>query len=415
MNAETDGDRRAGQPWLTRGVLGVGTASLCSDASHEMVTSLLPTFLTSTLHAGPAALGTIDGISDALASVAKLAGGSLAAEPRRRPRIASGGYLGTALATAAIGLTSALWQVGALRAFAWLSRGIRSPARDMILTDLAGRGAYGRAFGLERAGDNAGAILGPLLAAGLVGALGVRHTILLAVVPGVFAALSITLAAREVRRVATTGRAKATLRLNLGALRRAGIGPVLVPVALFELGNAATTLLILRATDLLHHGGRSLATATSVAVLLYAGYNAVATGAALVGGQLADRVSPRLVFALGAAGFLAGYLIFAAGPRSWLPLLLAFALAGAGIGLAETAQSAVVAAALPDELRSNGFGLLGLVQALGDVGSTLVAGLLWSQVSATVAFGYLAVWMAASVLAAGLWRRRSPVAAGGAP
>jgi MFS family permease len=408
-------DRKLEQPWLTRGVLGVGTASLCSDASHEMVTSLLPTFLTSTLHAGPAALGTIDGISDALASVAKLAGGSLAAEPQWRPRIASGGYLGTALATAAIGVTSALWQVGVLRAFAWLSRGIRSPARDMILTDLAGRGAYGRAFGLERAGDNAGAILGPLLAAGLVGVLGVRHTILLAIIPGVLAALSITVAAREVRRVATTGRAKATLRLNLGELHRAGIGRVLVPVALFELGNAATTLLILRATDLLHHGGRSLAAATSLAVLLYAGYNAVATVTALAGGQLADRVSPRLVFALGGACFLAGYLVFAAGPRGWPLLLLAFALAGAGIGLAETAQSAVVAGALPDELRSNGFGLLGLVQALGDVGSTLVAGLLWSQLSATVAFGYLAAWMAASVLAAGLWRRRTAIAAGGLP
>ena len=213
--------------WLTRGVLGVGGASLCSDAGHEMATSLLPTLLTSSLHAGPAALGTIDGISDALSSVAKLAGGSLATDRARRPRIASGGYLGTALATALIGVATALWQVAFLRAFAWVSRGLRSPARDMILTDLAGRGAYGRAFGVERAGDNAGAIIGPLAAAGLVGVLGVRHTILLAIVPGALAALAITVAAREVRQVMTQTRAKATLRLNLRALHRAGIARLL--------------------------------------------------------------------------------------------------------------------------------------------------------------------------------------------
>jgi MFS family permease len=399
--------QQAPERWLTGGVLGVGGASLCSDTGHEMATSLLPTLLTASLHAGPAALGTIDGISDALASVAKLLGGSLATDRGRRSRIASGGYLGTGVATALIGAAAAVWQVAALRAVAWVSRGLRSPARDMILTDLAGRGAYGRAFGVERAGDNAGAIAGPLIAAGLVGVLGVRHTIMLAIVPGALAAMSITVAAREVRRATTATHAKATLRLNLRALHRAGIGRLLTPVALFELGNVATTLLILRATDLLHTGGRSLSAATSLAVLLYACYNAVATVTALGGGQLADRRSPRLVFGLGAACFLAGYLIFAAGPHAWTALLLAFALAGAGIGLAETAQSAVVAGSLPDSLRSNGFGLLGLVQALGDVGSTLIAGVLWSQWSGRVAFCYLAGWMALSVLAGSLWRART--------
>lgn len=394
--------------WLTRGVIGVGAASLCSDSSHELVTSLLPTFITVTLHSGPAALGTIDGIADALASLAKLAGGTLAAEPARRPRLASSGYLGTAIATAVIGVCTALWQVAILRAFAWVSRGIRSPARDMILTDLARRGAYGRAFGIERAGDNAGAIIGPLIAAALVGTLGVRHTIWLAIVPGVLAALAITIAAREARTVATRAGAKATLRLNLAALKRAGIGRTLTPVALFELGNVATTLLILRATGLLRAGGHSLTAATSIAVLLYAGYNTVATVTALAGGQLSDRVSPRAAFTLGGSCFLTGYALFAAGPHDWPLLLVAFALAGAGIGLAETAESAIVAGTLPDRLRSNGFGLLGLVQALGDVGSTLVAGVLWATMSGSIAFAYLAAWMTASVLTAGLWTARGP-------
>src|SRR5947199_3553897 len=123
---ENDGD------WLTRGVVSVGGASFFSDTGHEMVTSVLPTFLTSTLHAGPSALGAIDGVADALTGLCKLAGGPLANEPARRGRLASGGYLGTAVATAAIGLATAVWQVAILRALAWVSRGIRSPARGML-------------------------------------------------------------------------------------------------------------------------------------------------------------------------------------------------------------------------------------------------------------------------------------------
>ena len=277
-------DEATGERWLGAGVVGVGSASLFSDAGHEMVTSLLPTFLTATLHSGPAALGAIDSVADALTGITKLAGGPLANDPKRRARLASSGYLGTAVATAAIGVTAAVWQVAILRGIAWMSRGIRSPARDMLLTSLAGRDAYGRAFGLERAGDNAGAIIGPLLAAGLVGVLGVRHAILLAFIPGVLAAVAITLAAREAARVVGSDVGRRTFSLNLRELRHAGLGRVLAPVALFELGNVATTLLILRATGLLHTSGRSLTAATSLAILLYVAHNAAATATALAGG-----------------------------------------------------------------------------------------------------------------------------------
>jgi hypothetical protein len=119
--------RADGERWLTRGVWGVGGASLFSDAGHELATSLLPTFLTSTLHAGPGALGAIEGASDALMGVSKLAGGPLSNDPARRGRLASGGYVGTAVATAAIGLAATVWQVAVLRALAWISRGIRKP------------------------------------------------------------------------------------------------------------------------------------------------------------------------------------------------------------------------------------------------------------------------------------------------
>ena len=392
--------------WFTRGVGGIGAASFFSDAGHEVATSVLPTFLTSTLNAGPGALGAIEGVSDALIGLSKLAGGPLSNDPSRRGRIASGGYLVTAVATSAIGLTTALWQVAGLRALAWMSRGIRSPARDTLLISLVQREAYGRASGVERAGDNAGAIVGPLLAAALVGVVGIRHTILLAFLPGIFAAWAITVAAREARRTVAPAQGRRTLSFNLRELRQAGLARALAPVALFEVGNMATTLLILRATDLLHAQGRGLAAATSAAILLYAAHNGAAALAALGGGQLADRTGPRTVFAAGCACYIAAYAVFAWDQHAVPVLLGAFLLAGVGIGLAETAESTVVALLLPDRLRGNGYGVLGLVQSVGGLGASVVVGVLWAAVSPTLAFGYAASWMVAALLATTLIRRR---------
>lgn len=169
--------------WLSRGVASVGLASFFSDSGHEIATAILPSFVTAVLRSTPGALGVIEGISDALTGVAKLIGGPLANDPRRRGEMARGGYLVTAAATGAIGLCGAVWQVGVLRATAWAARGIRSPARDSLLASLAPAAAYGRAFGLERAGDNMGAVAGPLLASALVAALGIRPAIYFAVIP----------------------------------------------------------------------------------------------------------------------------------------------------------------------------------------------------------------------------------------
>lgn len=399
----------AGSRWFTRGVRDIAAASFFSDAGHEMATSVLPTFLTTTLGAGPAALGAVEGVSDALIGVSKLAGGPLAADPARRGRIASGGYLVTAVATAAIGLATAVWQVGALRAIAWISRGVRGPARDTLLMSLVPREAYGRASGAERAGDNAGAILGPLLAAGLVAVIGVRHILLLALIPGLLAAAAITAAAREARRTVAAPSARRTLSLNLAELRRAGLPRALAPATLFEIGNVATTLLILRATELLASGGRTATAAASLAILMYAAHNGAATVSALTGGHLTDRIGPRYVLGAGASCYVVAYVAFAADGSAWAVVLGAFLLAGVGIGLVETAETTTVALALPDRLRGNGFGVLGLIQSFGDLGASLVVGLLWAAISPAVAFGYAAAWMLASVVASVLTRpRRAP-------
>src|SRR5215210_771347 len=155
--------------WLTRGVVGIGGASLLSDLGHEVPTALLPSFLTSTLGASAAALGLIEGVADGAAGIARFAGGALADDPERRRRSALGGYAATAALSSLIGVTTSAWQAGALRAGAWAARGLRVPARNALLADAVPPAAYGRAYGFERALDNLGAIIGPLIGIALVG------------------------------------------------------------------------------------------------------------------------------------------------------------------------------------------------------------------------------------------------------
>lgn len=401
---ESDLTDESSQKWLTPGIGAVGAASFFSDTGHEITTSVLPTFLTATLGASAAALGVIDGISDALIGVMKLLGGPLANDPDKRGRIASGGYLGTALATGAVGAATTVWQAGALRAFAWLSRGLRSPARDALLASLSPKSFHGRAFGLERAGDNLGAVAGPLLAAGLVAWLGVRPALYLAAIPGLFAAVAIIVAAREARRRLHNAGEASPRRYEIRALRDAGMLRALLPVTLFEFGNLATTLLILRATQLLSSPQRTVTTATSLAILIYAAHNLIAAGASVAAGRWYDRTGPRAVFATGAGVYVIAYGLFAAGTHSTLGTAATFALAGAGIGLVEPTESALVAQLLPDRLRGGGFGLLGAVQAIGDLVATVTAGFLYTTVSPTVAFGYAATWMAIAVCSAAVLR-----------
>jgi MFS family permease len=381
---------------LTRGVAGIGGASLLSDLGHEVPTSLLPSFLTSTLGAPAAALGLIEGIADGCAGVARFAGGALADDPERRRRAALGGYTATAVLSSLIGVATAAWQVGILRTGAWAARGLRVPARNALLADVVPPGAYGRAYGFERSMDNLGAIGGPLLALGLVALVGTRTAILLSVIPGLLAALAILYAIRAIARPRELHRPP--LQFHLRAALRGRLTGIFVGISTFELGNVAATLLILRATELLTpaHGHDR---ATEIALVLYIAYNAAATLAGVPGGHAGDRAGSLRVLALGVALFGVAYLGFALTGSSIATLAVSFVAAGIAIGFVETAEHATVAEHAPADLRGSAFGALAAVQSLGNLAASAVAGLLWTAVSARAAFGYLAAWMLVSLLA----------------
>lgn len=381
------------RPWLTPGVGGIGTASFLADVGHEIPTSLMASFVTATLGAPAAALGLIEGIAEGLAGAGRFVGGALADDPKRRRAVAVGGYSATAVLSALIGTTTSVLQAGVLRGAAWAARGLRVPARNALLADVVPASAYGRAYGFERTMDNLGAIFGPLLALGLVAMFSVRTAILISVIPGLLAAVAIVYAIRQAKLPKVTERKK--LRFQVRPVLRGQLGRVMAGFIAFEVGNVAATLLILRATDVLTPG-RGIDTATQLAIGLYVIYNVAATVASFPAGGLSDKLGrrgPVLVTAAGVAAFLLAYLLFAVSGPALLVLGVAFALAGVGIGCAETAEHAAVAAFAPEGIRGSAFGLLATVQAIGNVAASVVAGLIYTLVSPAAAFVYLAAWM----------------------
>lgn len=383
------------EPWLTPGVRGIGSASLLADLGHEVPTALLPSLVTSTLGASAAALGIIEGVADGLAGGARFAGGALADDPHRRRATAVGGYATTAVLSAAVGAATSVWQVGVLRAGAWAARGLRVPARNALLADVVPATAYGRAYGFERMMDNLGAVGGPLLALALVSLAGVREAILISVIPGLLAVLAILYAIRKTPR--PHGRERLPLRFQVRPVLQGRLGRLLSAVSIFELGNLAATLLILRATELLDQS-RGHDRAVQIALILYTLYNVAATLASVPAGHAGDRAGHTRVLTTGIGAFLLAYLGLAATGNSIPVLAACFMLAGVAIGLVETAEHASVADLAPDQIRGSAFGTLAAVQSFGNLAASAIAGLLWTLVSPTLAFAYAATLMAAALV-----------------
>lgn len=372
--------------WLNRSTVGVALASLFSDVGHEMATAVLPAVLLA-IGAGPAALGLIEGTADALSSIAKLWGGYMTDRVASRKPLASIGYLVTALGVSAIGFCTNAVQVLLLRSAAWIGRGSRSAARDVLMFEAAPVASSGKAFGMERAGDALGAVLGPLLALFLLNAgEEPRHILIWSLIPGLLAFLSITFIVVEKKTLKerTPHRFLASVRATGPAFQHY-LGGILV----FGAGDFSRTLLILYALQHLQGPVFSWATATT-AVALYILHNAVSATAALPLGALGDRIGYRRLI-------IPGYLFaalttvgFALLPPTPLVLMLLFVASGVYIACEEVAEKAYARVLLPTETKGMGMGLLATTNGIGDFLSSALVGLLWARFPATPAIGFIA-------------------------
>lgn len=362
------------RPWITRAVVGIVLATFFSDFSHEMATAVLPLYLAS-VGLGPAALGMIEGVADFLVSMSKLLGGFVGHHVRRKRPWASLGYLVTTLGTAGIGLVGSVAALMSLRALAWAGRGFRAPLRDHLLADAVPRTHYGRAYGIERAGDMLGAVAGPLVATLLIGlTLDFRTVILWTLVPGLAAAGAMYFLTRGAEQDVERARPSET------AVSRPPFPPAfwifLAGVLLFGMGDFSRTFLIWFAARGLGEDGVHAGGAVSVAVLLYAMHNLVAAVSAYPVGRLGDRGSKMRVLVMGyGLGVVTNLLLaLAGGAMGWL--VGAIVLSGIYISVEETLEKAVAAEILPRELRSLGFGILACANAVGDMLSSLYVGFL---------------------------------------
>jgi MFS family permease len=390
----SDHDNPPGARWLNRTVLGVGLASLFSDWSHETATAVMPAFL-ATLGASAAWLGLIEGVSDGLASFAKMGSGYFTDKLQRRKPIAVAGYLVTTLGTAAFGLATAAWHVLLARSAAWLGRGVRTPVRKALLAAAVDRSAYGRAFGFERMMDTVGAIAGPATAFFLLRAFHHQYPSLFAatLVPGLMAAGLMAFVVKERER-------KPVPHISFGERLRLLPAPYrkfLVAAGLFGAGAFAHTMLILLAAQKLTPRFGA-AKAASVAVALYILHNIFYAAFCYIGGWLGDRFAKKWLLAAGyALGAIMAFCVIAAPAGLW-SLSLIFVLGGISVALEETLEDSYCAELVEEKHQGMAFGVLATVNGIGDFLSSIIVGLLWAAAGTSVAFAYSAV-----LFVAGAW------------
>jgi MFS family permease len=398
--------KRAPVLWLNRTVLGIGLASLFSDTSHEMATTVMPAFL-ATMGVAAAWLGLIEGVSDGLSSFAKMASGYYTDRLRRRKSIAVLGYVITALGTASFGLATAAWHVLVARAGAWFGRGIRTPVRKALLAAAVTPETYGRAFGFERMMDTLGAIIAPASAWFLLRALHYNYANLFAftLIPGVLAVSVIVFLVKEKERARVP-------HISFGSRLRAlptAYRQFVVAVGLFGAGAFAHTMLILLATQKLTPT-LGASSATSAAIALYLLHNIFYASFALIDGWIADRFRKNIVLAVGysMAALMATAIITL--PVSVWTFALIFVLGGTNVALEETAEDSFCAELVEEEHHGMAFGVLATVNGVGDFLSSVTVGLLWTAFGTTLAFGYSAALSIAGALLVA--RVKPPIAAG---
>ena len=375
----------ASKRWLNKNVLAMSFASLFSDASHEMVTAILPLFLFTQLGAAAFALGIIEGVSDISSSFVKVLSGWYSDKIGKRKPFIFLGYLLTGVAIPLIGAATHWTHVLLLRAVGWIGRGVRGPPRDALLSVSVDKKHRSRAFGFERMMDTIGAIIGPAIAFFALPIIGIKNIFIISAVPAVLAVISVMFIKDFKQRRNHKLKFVETVR---GMPRE--FKTFLTAVGIFGIANFANTFLILRVMEALKPTQGEVM-AASIATGMYVLLNVGAAIFAYVFGALGDKVNKKYLVSL-------GYLIFAVYCAGFvflspniLNFSLLFVLAGVETGLIDVMERAYTADLVESKIRGTAYGLLNTVNGAGDFVSSVVAGLIWTAISFKFAFGYGAV------------------------
>ncbi len=374
------------KPRIPAAIWALGFVSLLADISSELVHSLLPVFMVTTLGASAFAVGLIEGAAEATALIVKVFSGALSDYWGKRKPLALAGYALGALSKPLFALAPGIGLVLTARLIDRVGKGIRGAPRDALVADLAPAELRGAAFGLRQSLDTVGAFLGPVLAMGLMllWANDFRAVFWVAIVPGLLAVAVLLLGVRELERSPGAARGNPIRRESLRRLSPAywwvvGIG------AVFTLARFSEAFLLLRALQ----GGLALAYAPLVLIVMNAAYAL----SAYPFGKLADGHSHAKLLAVGLAPLIGADLVLLIdnrGPALWSGIVLW----GLHMGMTQGLLATMVADTAPADLRGTAFGCFNLVSGIAMLVASALAGLLWDR------FGAAQTFLAGAVFAA---------------
>lgn len=402
INPEVAPDERRGMSrlWgryrrLPRNVFAISFVSLLNDASSEIIYPLLPVFLSLTLGASPGIVGLIEGAAESISSLLKLFAGHYSDRLGKRKTFVVFGYALSSFVRPLLGFAANWYQVFAIRVGDRVGKGIRSAPRDAMIADTVALEERGLAFGLHRAMDHTGAVVGPLIGYLLVllfaanrnapTASDFNKIFLLASIPALAAVLVVTFFVKESHQAHTatdtgpdtaTDMSAAPVRLSLRGFD-SNFKRFLVLVAVFTLSNSSDAFLLLRAQT----AGVSIAAIP----LLWAVLHVSKVVSSLFGGDLSDRLGRRRLIVSGWTLYAAVYAGFAfvSNPAS---VWILFLIYGIYFGLAEGAEKALVADLVRPEQRGTAYGLYNLAFGITVLPASLLMGALWDWRGAKTAF-----------------------------
>ena len=356
-----------------RNVWALGWTSFFTDVSTEIIYPLLPVFLTVTLGASMTFVGLVEGVAESTASLLKLVSGWWSDKMAKRKPFAVAGYALSGLTRPMVALACVGWHVLAARFIDRVGKGIRTSPRDALLADSVPADRRGAAFGVQRSMDNAGAIVGPLIAWAALTWLTQDYRVIfwIASAPMLFAVAALAVGAKEVAP-ARRPDGKTAPFIATPKFKR-----YLVILLLFTLGNSSDAFLILRA--------RSLGVADALLPLLWVALHVVKTFSGLPAGFLSDRIGRKTLIVAGWMVYAVVYAGFGAACEAWHIWAL-FIAYGFFFGMTEAAERAIVADFYPSEQRGRAFGFYNAAIGLGALPASLLMGWLWTQFGPMTAF-----------------------------
>jgi MFS family permease len=383
------------QDRIPRGVWVLGFVSLLMDVSSEMIHSLLPLFMVTTLGLSVLSVGVIEGLAESTALIVKVFSGVLSDYLGRRKGLALLGYALGAFTKPMFALAQGAGMVMTARVTDRIGKGIRGAPRDALLADITPPSVRGAAFGLRQSLDTVGAFLGPLLAVGLMllWANDFRAVFWVAVIPGMLAVALLMFGIREPQHQADHKPANPIRRENLKRLGAAywwvvGIG------AVFTLARFSEAFLVLRAQQ----GGIPVAFVPLVMVAM----NLIYAATAYPFGKLSDGMSHVRLLMMGIVVLIAADLVLAVNDH-WYVVLLGVAFWGVHLGITQGLLARMVADAAPADLRGTAFGFFNLMSGLAMLVASVLAGLLWDRLGASFTFYAGAAFCVVAMIGLAWW------------